>query len=608
MTNPARPRERIPWLRREALLVLCFILVSFGLNWFYLLGGFQADEFFFLNYLREDPLPFSRWLGLWAVEDISAMSGLWWFEGGDLGVFWRPVPSLIFEGSIRLFGERALPLHLLAVVTHGLVAGILFLLVRRLTGRPLLALLAGLFFLACEDHSMTVGWIATLTDLICSLFVMVALTAHAAWLGKRSPWQLAVSVAALVLALLSKESAVVAPLLLVLMTLLMPRGRAEDASATSAVSLRARAVGFLDDRLSWIPPLVVLVAYLVAFKALGFGGLSSGLYIDPFTDPGRFLAQLAWHVPVMWLAALSPVPPSLAMFMPGTIPPLAVAGAVLFAVFVAGLWWLRRSAVALWALAVFFLALIPQMSAGASERALYLPAIGSSILLAMLLVEIGPIARRVASKASPAPGLTRAVGWAVLVVVLVPGIILSAAYPFMYLPSLESVRENVATAVPHVQERQPEHVLLLNAPGLFYVFYPPPIIDFYVGRAVDVRVLSALNGIATVERSDERSFVIRTDRKGWLTNIFAKMLRSPGIPGTGTVYDKAPVTATVLELTSSENDVAAVRFELDRPLEDRGLLFLRWDGATYLPIDLAALRVGERVTLADTSDVWASMM
>ena len=178
----------------------------------------------------------------------------------------------------------------------------------------------------------------------------------------------------------------------------------------------------------------------------------------------------------------------------------------------------------------------------------------------------------------------------------------------MYRPSLEHVRENVATAVPHIHERQPEHVLLLNAPGFFYVFYPPPIIDFYVGRAVDVRVLSALNGVVSVERSDDRSFVIRTDREGWLTNTFARMFRPPGVPEPGTIYDKGLVRATVVEMTSNGKDVAAVRFELDRPLDDRGLLFLRWDGTTYLPIELAALRVGERVTLADTSDVWASMM
>lgn len=607
MTSPAKQQEPGPRRRNGVLAVLFLVLVSFAFNGFYLLGGFQADEFFFLNALREDPLPFSRWLGLWSIEEWSGFSDIWWFEGGDLGVFWRPVPSLIFEGSILLFGEQALPLHLLSVALHGLVAGMLLLLVRRLTGRPLLALLAGLFFLTCEDHSMTVGWIATQTDLICSLFIMVALAAQAAWLQRRRPWLLATSLAALALALLSKESAAVAPLLVVLMTLLMPRGRDEELLGKTAASLRVRWLGFVGDWPSWIPALVLLAVYLVAFKVLGFGGLSSGLYIDPLTDPGRFVARLAAHVPVMWLAALSPAPPSLAMFQPETIPLLATAGVLFFGVFIAGLWWMRRRALAVWAMGVFLLALVPQMGAGASERALYLPAIGSSILLSLLVFQIGPIARRVAPEAPRAPAFTRAVGWAVLVLVLVPGVALSAAYPFMYRPSFEHLRENVVTAVPHIEEREPDHVLLLNAPGFFYVFYPPPIIAFYSSHEADVRVLSALNGIVSVTRSDDRSFLVSTDRDGWLTNVFAKILRSPGIPEIGTSYEGDLVTATVLERTSSGRDVATVLFELDRPLADPGVLVLRWDGESYSPIDLSGVPIGQKIVLADTSDLWESM-
>jgi hypothetical protein len=592
-------REPRHWPKSNAVVVLCLVLVSLAFNWFYLLGGFQADEFFFLNALREEPLPFSRWLGFWSVEEIPSITDIWWFEGGDLGTFWRPVPSLLFEGSIRLFGERALPLHLFAVIAHGLVAGALFLLVNRLTGRRLVALLAGLFFVACEDHSMTVGWIATLTDLVCSLFVMVALVAHAAWLESRKPRLVAVSLAALVLALLSKESAVAAPVLLALMSLLLPRGREQEC--------RVRLRVFFGDPLSWAPALSVLVAYLTVFKLLGFGDLSSGLYLNPFVAPGQWVAQLTTHLPVMWLAALSPVPPSLAMFAPGTIPLLAVAGTLVFALFIGGLWWLRRSALALWAMATFVLALVPQMSAGASARALYLPAIGSSILLAMLCVEIGPIARRSFPGAIRAPALTRVVGWAALLTVLLPGILLSVAYPFRYMPSLERLRENVLTAVASIEERQPEHVLMLNAPGSFYVFYPPSIVDFYVERETDVRVLSALNGIVSVERFDDRSFVITTDRDGWLTNFFSKIFHPVEMPDPGRVYEKSPVKATVLEMTSSGLDIAAVRFELDRPLSDPSLLLLQWDGLSYRPIDLASLSVGELIVLADTSDIWASL-
>ena len=68
------------------------------------------------------------------------------------------------------------------------------------------------------------------------------------------------------------------------------------------------------------------------------------------------------------------------------------------------------------------------------------------------------------------------------------------------------------------------------------------------------------------------------------------------------------LTATVVERTKDGRDLLAVRFRLDRPLADPDLLFLRWDGEAFRPLDLAALPPGKSVILADTSDVWASMM
>jgi hypothetical protein len=599
------PRPHVLLRTGPALALL--ILVSLGYNWYYLEGGFQADDYFFLNMLRQDPRPYSRWLGLWAVDDVPALTNVWWFEGGDVGVFWRPLPSLLFEGSIRAFGEHAFPLHLLSVIVHGLVGGTLFLLVRRLTGRPLAGFLAGLLFLSCEDHSMGVGWISTVTDLVCVLFVNLALLAHTLWLEKRRPWALAAALLALVPALLSKESAVVAPLAIVLMTLVMPGGRAVELPAMSVRSLRAAGADFLRDWLSWAPAIALLVGYLALYKLLGFGGINSGMYIDPFGHPGRYAAHLVVHLPVMWLATLSPVLPSLAMFLPELTPVLAVAGAVAFAVWVAGLWSLRKSALVIWAMIVYILALLPQMSTDASERCLYFPAIASSILLALLLMQIGPIARRLKPQAPRAPLLTRIVGWAVLPCVLLPGAVLSASMPFMYVPSFETPNRDAASIAPHVQEKAPDHVLLLNTPGIFHTFYLPPIVEYDADRPLDVRVLSSMNGVVSVERLDDRSFILRADRPGWLTNIFAAMLRSPRPPQRGKVYEGGILTATLLEMTPGGRDVLAVRFQMNRPLDDPSLLFMQWDGKRFRPIDLAALPTGESVTLADTSDVWGSM-
>ncbi len=169
----------------------------------------------------------------------------------------------------------------------------------------------------------------------------------------------------------------------------------------------------------------------------------------------------------------------------------------------------------------------------------------------------------------------------------------------------ESVRDGQGDG--HLAERDAEHLCVLNTPGAMHTFYLQPIIEFYAKPSLDVRVLSSMNGVLSVERVDDRSFVLRADRAGWLTNMFARILRSPGRPKPGRVFERDILTATFVEMSRGGRDVVAVRFDMDRPLDDASLLFMQWDGESFRPIDLAALPVGEVVTLADTSDVWASM-
>ncbi len=350
-----------------------------------------------------------------------------------------------------------------------------------------------------------------------------------------------------------------------------------------------------------------MVAYLGLYKALGFGGITSGMYVDPLTNPVGYLGHLVLHLPVMWLATLSPVPPSLVWFVPALIVPLAVVGLVAFLVWLAALWPQRRSGLVLWALGLYILALLPQMSTDASERALYFPAVGASVLLATLVVQLGFIARRLAPNRPRAPRFTRVVAWMVLLGVLLPGALLSATLPFAYLPSLSKPETDVLSALPYIEEREPAHVLFTNTPGMLHLFYLSPVIDFRVGHPVDVRVLSSMNGVMTLERVDATDFVIHADRSGWLTNPFAGMLRAPGPPEQGKVFENDLFSATLLTLTSDQEDVGAVRFHLSIPLSDPSLLFLVWDGEGFRPLDLASIPPGDTVRLADTSDLWAGM-
>jgi hypothetical protein len=177
----------------------------------------------------------------------------------------------------------------------------------------------------------------------------------------------------------------------------------------------------------------------------------------------------------------------------------------------------------------------------------------------------------------------------------------------MYVPSFDRPNRDAESILPHVEATGCDHVVVLNTPGLFHTFFLGPIVEFEVERSIDVHVLSSMNGVMSVERVGDRSFVLRADRNGWLTNPFAGMLRSPRPPRPGRVYEKGLFKVTLLQMSPQGRDLRAVRFDMNRPLDDPDVLFIQWDGQTFRPIDLAGLHLKQKVTLADTSDVWASM-
>jgi hypothetical protein len=575
--------------------IAIFFSIALLANVAYLFGGFSADDFLLINLLREDPLPFSRWRGLWSTDAVAAFENAWWRDADAVGTFWRPIPSLIFEGSLRLFGEAAWPLHLLSVLLHGWVAGALYLLVRRLTGDPAMAWFSGLFFVVCEDHTMGIGWIATITDLLCVALVMAALLAQVQWLRTRRVGWLVAALSAVTAALGCKESAAVAPLLLVMLGVFMPGG--VDRRWTLRGSL-----GFVKDVASWLPPLAVFVAFLGAYKGFELGGMNNLMYIDPLGQPRAYFAHLLPHLPVMWLATLSPVPPSATMFLPGTLVPLALLGVLAFVVWIALAWELFRRSLALWAMGLYLLCLLPQLGTDASERALYLPFLGAAVLLAMAVSQL----RWLRSDDGVPTGRVRIAGWAGLLGILVPGALLSFTLPYSFVPSLNAPEKHAVTAIPHIGEH--EHVVMLTAASMMDTLYPHGVIAYHTGREVDLWLLSAFSGVASVERLDDRSFVLRTDRPGWLSNLFARIVRTDPVLHEGRVYERPFFTATLQEMSADARDVLGVRFEFDFDLADPRCLWLWWNGDAFEPLDLQGLPVGERHPLADASNIWAAMM
>ena len=599
-------QQKLSFLKRpvSALLILPSLAILFNIA--FLKGGFWGDDFFFLNLINNDSLPVVWWRGLWSAENFTGFEYIWWKDADWSAYFWRPLPSLIIQGSIKLFGENPFPLHLLSLLLHAGVTTTLYILVRKLSGRHGLAFLAALFFVACEDHAFTVSWISTITDLFCVQFIILALLLHARWLRQRRPMAMAGSLLALVLALASKETALAAPVAMILMSLFFPTG-AEDDRGESTIG-RVKLKRFLGDRMAWLPAAVVLIAFVIFYRTVASGEMRTLLYLDPLTQPVEYLVHLVWYFPIMWLATFSHAPPFLPIFFPDLIAPYVVVGAVTILLGLTALWPFRSRPLALWAFGVYLAALLPQLCTDASERNLYFPVVAACILIALVAGSINPIARRMLPGHPLRPRWTRLMGWAAIVLVLIPGILISAARPWAMLPSLARDEKDLMTALPYIEQNQPEHTLILNASSSFVALYAYYILDYHTEQPQKIWLLSGASGVFSLERTGDSSFVIRADRHGWIDSWFARVMRTNENLYAGRTYETPAFTATLVKMTDDGRDALEVRFDLNYPLDHPGWLFLRWNGTAFEPLNIAAMGIGESVELADTSDLWKLMM
>jgi hypothetical protein len=580
--------------KRTYLIVLFIMLaVSLGLNWPYLDSGFTADEIVIIHTMQQKPLPYSRWQGAWSgdASDMSWFGNPWWAEPGAIGSFFRPIPTLVMEASLGIFGYEAFPLHLLAVLLHGAIGFLVFLFLKNLTWRRALPLLAGLVYVICEDHSMSVGFISFITDILCVFFIGLSLIFHLSWLKRRRAASLIGALLTMIAAFGCKETAAVGPLALILTSFFFAKGEEDEIS-----TLRTKLSIFLRNPLSWTPALGIMIIFLGLYKGLNLGGMNNLSYIDPVSNPILYAGHLVVHLPVMWLAALSPILPSILLFESKLLLPLAGLGLMFFVVFLAALRHLWKRTLVIWAFLLFHMALLPQLGTDAGERLLYFPFVFFSVIIASLIMEIPLLARQFNHDALGAPRIARIFGWYLLIGVVVLGLLISAATPFTYVKYSRNYLDRLSTAATHVSESD-EQIIILNAPDFFALLMTDTLMEQEAGRSLDTYILSAHNAKVSIERTGERSFIITMDKKGWLTNFLAEAFRSQPKLEKGRIYRGSLFDATLLELTEDQTEVLSVQFDWHRPLKSPNMLFLYWNGTSFQPLDMESLPIAEQVRL-----------
>lgn len=149
---------------------------------------------------------FSHYLSSWVMPH----------PGDEFGAPVRPISFLIL-GVVSLFlPTYPFLVHLIDVLMHGAVSLMLFEATRRLHGDRQLAWASAILFLICPLAAFSVGWSAALMDRLYIFFGLLAFIAAHTYLTQQRGWLalLAVFVASM-LAILSKETALILPGLLV---------------------------------------------------------------------------------------------------------------------------------------------------------------------------------------------------------------------------------------------------------------------------------------------------------------------------------------------------------------------------------------------------------
>ena len=315
------------------------------------------------------------------ASDVFAFKGE---KGEAWSRYWRPAFVTWLIVNYRLFGLKPRGWHVSSILLHALVVLLAYGLLLRLPIEPLPAISIGLLFAVHPVHVESVAWISGITDVLMSAALLASLWIVIRMREKPAAFMSAAAYIAYLLALLSKETAIVFPGIVFVLVLC-------DKNAETATQPAWRNASRIA-----LPFAALAAVYLVI----------RGVILGQFESPGHWLAESAatfFTAPSVLLFYLRQIffpywlGPSYPLRVIGVaeagfsnfLVPCAVvlmAGPVLFRL-------ARRTPSGYLGAALFFLPLLPVLRFGSfhpeqlvHDRYLYLP------LLGMLIIVIGGLA------------------------------------------------------------------------------------------------------------------------------------------------------------------------------------------------------------------------
>ncbi|MBN1527192.1 MAG: tetratricopeptide repeat protein [Candidatus Omnitrophica bacterium] len=233
-------------------------------------------------------------------SDLGAGAGTLYHSYRPLQVLTYLIDHSLWEGNVRGY-------HISNILVHILAACSFFVFTCLLCGDRTLALFAALLFVVNPLHTEAVTYISGRSDPLSALFLFIALICYLAYLDKGSKGWLAAVCAGYAASLLSKETAIVFPALIVIYHVVFkkparPLGAAVIAGVTfiyavfRGVALRALMPHTVDHfgLAQRLPGVFVALARYLKLLIAPFGlHMEYGLKIFRFSDPAAFAGMAA---------------------------------------------------------------------------------------------------------------------------------------------------------------------------------------------------------------------------------------------------------------------------------------------------------------------------
>jgi protein O-mannosyl-transferase len=321
-----------------------------------------------------------------------------YFQGGEwqdlfrfaAANYYRPFNFLWFRVNDAVFGLRPMGWHATAVLLHIVVTVLAYRIAARLTQRPLVAALTALTFAIHPMKHEVVAWVSGTTESLWSVFFFAAFLAYLKSRDSRRTLWMVISAVLFGCALLSKEPAMVLPVVVFAHAWLYGSKAEEDVAgslgsrmrkaaglamlyapvAASYLAVRLRVLhGFSHPQVSVPLPVVLLAAPSVVFFYVRHWLLP--LQTSEAYGLSTWPALNLWHVgnQVLWLALLC----ALLWFFRNKLGRREV---------IFGSIWMVAPL-----LPVLDIAVLPQGDV-VHDRYFYLPSFGASLILALALEKL----------------------------------------------------------------------------------------------------------------------------------------------------------------------------------------------------------------------------